>query len=626
MKVRKLFGILLLISVFFAALIAFYYHDKYRSLLDENLQSSAEDALNQLAYTQREYTNLYGQMLSVLDLLKYNQTLTDFILTPDQQHQAALTDLWSSVLLNQKWYTRISLLDLSGYERFRVNYDLNVGVFLSQAPAEDVSKDPFFASAQALKNDETGVWGVTLEEEQGQLKQPYTPVMRIFAPVTIRNQRVGYLVMNLNIHYMASRLHYSPVQDFNVDIINQRGYYVVSDQPEKLFGDYLPERELYRFSKLYPQSWQKFSQQQAGYFYDNNCLVVFNTLVLGSHGALHLVIDMSEEQLMARSQQAVNELIREALIVFCVVMLFVLPVTTVALHYRRHSIESKLARAALNGMTAVMISNTSHRIILVNREFEQMFGYDNQQIESKRAYNLIFLSDDLDIVMQAWNELQKNDVWEGEIRCQTYFNQVLTAIMRIQAVKNSAGKVSYYITSLVDITARKQLEERLRHLSEKDELTQIWNRRKFEEQLQYHASLLERYPATPTICLALVDIDHFKRINDEQGHDEGDRVIKGVASLLLQSLRNTDFLARVGGEEFAIIMPHTTISAAEVVLNRLRIAINVAKDLDVTVSIGFTDLTSNTTRSYKCADIALYDAKSSGRNRVSLCYSDDDIA
>lgn len=335
---------------------------------------------------------------------------------------------------------------------------------------------------------------------------------------------------------------------------------------------------------------------------------------------------MSEEQLMARSQQAVNELIREALIVFCVVMLFVLPVTTVALHYRRHSIESKLARAALNGMTAVMISNTSHRIILVNREFEQMFGYDNQQIEGKRAYNLIFLSDDLDIVMQAWNELQKNDVWEGEIRCQTYFNQVLTAIMRIQAVKNSAGKVSYYITSLVDITARKQLEERLRHLSEKDELTQIWNRRKFEEQLQHHASLLERYPATPTACLALVDIDHFKRINDEQGHDEGDRVIKGVASLLLQSLRNTDFLARVGGEEFAIIMPHTTISAAEVVLNRLRIAINVAKDLDVTVSIGFTDLTANTTRSYKCADIALYDAKSSGRNRVSLCYSDDDIA
>lgn len=237
--------------------------------------------------------------------------------------------------------------------------------------------------------------------------------MRIFAPVTIRNQRVGYLVMNLNIRYMASRLHYSPVQDFNVDIINQRGYYVVSDQPEKLFGDYLPEREIYRFSKLYPQSWQKFSQQQAGYFYDNNCLVVFNSLVLGSHGALHLVIDMSEEQLMARSQQAVNELIREALIVFCVVMLFVLPVTTVALHYRRHSIESKLARAALNGMTAVMISNTSHRIILVNREFEQMFGYDNQQIEGKRAYNLIFLSDDLDIVMQAWNELQKNDVWEG---------------------------------------------------------------------------------------------------------------------------------------------------------------------------------------------------------------------
>jgi len=187
-------------------------------------------------------------------------------------------------------------------------------------------------------------------------------------------------------------------------------------------------------------------------------------------------------------------------------------------------------------------------------------------------------------------------------------------------------QVSYYITSLVDISARKELEERLRNLSERDELTQIWNRRKFEQQLSQHTSLIERYPATPMACLALVDIDYFKRVNDEQGHDEGDRVIREVAKILQNGLRNTDVLARVGGEEFAIIMPHTTVSAAEVVLNRLRVAVSISKQVDVTISVGYTELTSNSTLSYKCADIALYDSKSSGRNKVSLCYNDEDLA
>ncbi|MEF1341263.1 GGDEF domain-containing protein, partial [Vibrio rotiferianus] len=133
-------------------------------------------------------------------------------------------------------------------------------------------------------------------------------------------------------------------------------------------------------------------------------------------------------------------------------------------------------------------------------------------------------------------------------------------------------------------------------------------------------------PETPTSCLALVDIDHFKRINDELGHDEGDRVIKLVSKVLLQGVRNTDFVARVGGEEFAVIMPHTSAKEAEIVLNRLRIAVDIHAELSVTISLGYTDLTANSTRSYKCADIALYEAKSSGRNCVSFCYSGDDIA
>jgi diguanylate cyclase (GGDEF)-like protein len=187
-------------------------------------------------------------------------------------------------------------------------------------------------------------------------------------------------------------------------------------------------------------------------------------------------------------------------------------------------------------------------------------------------------------------------------------------------------RVANYIISLVDISAHKQLEERLRYLSERDELSQLWNRRKFEQELYSETLLVERYPQNHQGCLALLDIDNFKRVNDTLGHDAGDKVIKLVSEQLLASTRKTDFVARIGGEEFAILLRHTTLLDAEVILNRLRETIAQDTEINATISLGVTDLTTDGTRSYKCADIALYESKSSGRNQTTVCSSSDDIA
>jgi diguanylate cyclase (GGDEF)-like protein len=197
--------------------------------------------------------------------------------------------------------------------------------------------------------------------------------------------------------------------------------------------------------------------------------------------------------------------------------------------------------------------------------------------------------------------------------------------MRIQAIIE-AGKVSYYITSIVDITERKELENRLRELSEKDSLTHLWNRRKFERELTLQTQLVERYPDDYSVCLCLIDIDYFKRVNDEQGHDQGDKVIVKVSDVLSEKLRVTDFLARIGGEEFAVIMPHTSTPEAQLVVERLRQAIELDESLTITISAGISDLSQDSTRSYKCADIALYESKTLGRNQVSLCLTTDEVA
>lgn len=626
MKLRKLLGILLLSSAFFATLISIYYQGKHQDLLDANVELTAKEALKQLSYTEREYNNLYDQVASVLQLLTYNQTLSDFVVSPDAQSKQALISLWESVVINQKWYTEIRFIDISGIEQLRLNYDVKGNDFFPAVTLQNEANEAYFIYARTLEDGELGTWGITLENRERQLLTPHVPIISIFTPVTIRGERKGYLALNLNIDYIAERLNSSATQEFAIEIINDQGYYIVNEAEDKQFGDLSPERAALRFSDQHPQAWLQFRYQKSGYNYNGQDLIAYNAVSFGQERKLYLMIDMNQLQLITRAKAAVDELTREALFLLGLLLIVTLPSVTIVLHYRQRNLESKLARAALNGMTAVMISDTSHRIILVNHEFEAMFGHQGKEIVGRSAQQLLFLNDELETVIKAWSQLQKSEVWEGEIRCQTKLNHIITVIMRIQAVKNSLNQVSYYITSLVDISARKELEERLRTLSERDELTQIWNRRKFEQQLAQLSDLIGRYPTTPMACLALVDIDHFKRVNDEQGHDEGDRVIREVANILQNGLRNTDILARVGGEEFAIIMPNTNVSAAELVLNRLRVAVSVSKEVNVTISVGYTELSANSTLSYKCADIALYDSKSSGRNKVSLCYNDEDLA
>ncbi|HDZ3729911.1 TPA: diguanylate cyclase [Vibrio harveyi] len=626
MKVRKLVSALLATTLFFSALISIYYYQKYQTLLADNVKSTAKEALHQLAYSEREYNNVQDQISSISDLLGHSQSLYDYLRDPSDKNLAILQEVWSSVAVNQKWYRQIRFLNLEGQENVRINYDFKTGIAAPAQVLQDKSERAYFQFAQNLSNDQIGSWGIELERENSELVYPYSPSIRIMMPVAMDGTREGYLVLNINVQYLSSRLNYSPVRDFNIELINQAGYYVASSHNDKLYGDIIPARSRFNFGLLHPKVWQNMGAEKMGYEYDGNHLVIFNTIKFVPGESLHLIIDLSQEQLLERADRDIDDLLQEALFVLSLMLVFALPITTLALHYRRHSIESKLARAALDGMTAVMISDTSHRIMMVNQEFENMMGYSNSRLRGWNAHNLIFIPEDIENILAIWNQLGVEQVWEGEVRCRTKLNHVFTAIMRIQAIMAKSGKVSYYITSLVDISERKELEEKLRNLSEKDGLTSLWNRRKFEEQLAQYTNLVERYPNTPTTCLALFDIDHFKRINDELGHDEGDKVICTVAETLLRGVRSTDFVARVGGEEFAVIMPHTTTQEAEVVLNRLRVAVELSSDRSVTVSVGYSDVTADRTRSYKCADIALYESKSAGRNRVSICHSFDDIA
>ena len=184
--------------------------------------------------------------------------------------------------------------------------------------------------------------------------------------------------------------------------------------------------------------------------------------------------------------------------------------------------------------------------------------------------------------------------------------------------------------------ALEQANNKLHNMATTDGLTGLYNRRAFQENLE--ESLLFSRRANQMLSLLMIDVDFFKPFNDTYGHLKGDTALKTVASVLKKSSRNSDFVARFGGEEFSVILPNTDKQGAMYCAEELRRAIeeNSRPDRDVTVSIGVTTMkyqqakgeqasevpTEVITKILNEADQALYSAKETGRN--AACHFDTD--
>jgi diguanylate cyclase (GGDEF)-like protein/PAS domain S-box-containing protein len=212
---------------------------------------------------------------------------------------------------------------------------------------------------------------------------------------------------------------------------------------------------------------------------------------------------------------------------------------------------------------------------------------------------------------------------EFDYRVLTRSNDVRYMCSRIERTMDKNGNRVRDFAVIFDITERKRLEEDLRSQAATDPLTGVANRRSFESTARREVERARRY-AKPFAVLAL-DIDHFKRVNDTYGHDIGDIVLKSMAEVCLTKLRATDILARLGGEEFAMLLPETDIEAAATLAERMRVAIETSPiatakgALPITVSLGVAQHAPNEPTidaAMKRADEALYEAKRTGRNRV----------
>jgi len=276
---------------------------------------------------------------------------------------------------------------------------------------------------------------------------------------------------------------------------------------------------------------------------------------------------------------------------------------------------------------AIGMAHTSldRRFIQVNQRFCDMLGYARAELMNKPATDFTH-PEDRDAATRDRQRLLAGEVdsVSAEKRYMRRNSNVLWVNRTVSLVRDAEGEPLYFLRIVEDITERRRLENELRELATTDMLTGLPNRRAFITRLEEEHARIRRFPQQQAAVLML-DIDHFKQVNDTRGHSAGDTVLRHVAELIRRGIREVDACGRLGGEEFAVLLTGASPAAAAEFAERLRrgiaasAALHDGHSIGVTVSIGVSALgrdDDGADAALLRADRALYRAKESGRNRV----------
>jgi diguanylate cyclase (GGDEF)-like protein/PAS domain S-box-containing protein len=283
------------------------------------------------------------------------------------------------------------------------------------------------------------------------------------------------------------------------------------------------------------------------------------------------------------------------------------------------------ANAIENAAEGVMICDADERIVSVNKAFSRITGYGAEEVLGATPDMLLMDDESRGLRAEISRTVVDEGHWKGELWSRRKNGERYLEQCSVSAVKDEVDRLVNFIILFSDVTKQKEDELRLQFLAHHDPLTGLANRILFQQRCEETLLRAERKSAKAAVVF--IDLDHFKTVNDSLGHAYGDDLLKQVASRLLECVRKTDVVGRLGGDEFIVLLNEVTDSGdvaliAKKILDRLTASFTIAgHEIFVSASLGiswYPDDGLNAPTLIQNADAAMFAAKEQGRNNYQF--------
>ncbi|HEY8905182.1 MAG TPA: sensor domain-containing diguanylate cyclase, partial [Rhodoferax sp.] len=309
----------------------------------------------------------------------------------------------------------------------------------------------------------------------------------------------------------------------------------------------------------------------------------------------------------------------------------VLAVSRDITEHKRAQEQQRLAASVFTtSQEGIVITDAENRIIDVNEAFTRITGYCHAEVRGQNPKMLHSGRQNAGYYEEMWRLLKAPDHWRGEIWNRRKSGEIYAELLSIAAVHDQKGRLLNYVGIFSDISQLKEHEAELDRIAHYDPLTGLPNRRLFSDRLNQATANARRNGLPLAVCF--LDLDGFKPINDRFGHEVGDQILVQMAQHLRGALRAGDTLARIGGDEFVLLLTHLTNDLeCPSILDRVLASVAtpvtiVGNPVSVSASIGvtlFPQDDSDADGLLRHADQAMYQAKKASKNHYHFSSSDN---
>jgi diguanylate cyclase (GGDEF)-like protein/PAS domain S-box-containing protein len=548
---------------------------------------------------------------------------------------------------------QLRFIDAQGQERIRVDRQKYGAIPYLVVSDKLQNKHNRYYFIEIMKRNQNEFWysKLDLNIEHDTIEKPINPVLRIGTPMYHDGEKIGILIINIFMKDFLQTFVDSAL--FNVFIIDKEGAILAHTTHQECWSKYLDKNV--SIHTFFP----KESEQILNSDEVKTKTLYAKKIFLNNDEGIRIIL-----QPKAPSLRQDHRLIIEFLYVMLGVIAFSIPMAyflartpvklkeevdemntslekrvaqkTLELQHLNDHLEHKISERTREQDILLSLFDLSDAVLFkwnndetwsvnsVSQSVQRLLGYSPDALLSHQiVYAKLIHPDDIERVEQEVHHAIENNSYfftHQPYRIFTLEGEVKWILDNTVIVRDSENTIINFVGYLTDITALKKSEIKLKHLSQTDQLTQINNRMHLDNILQDQYYRFHRNHEKCSIIL--IDIDHFKSVNDEFGHIAGDMVLVEFANLLLSHIRQSDYFGRWGGEEFLVILPHTDMEQALLLAEKLRKkveAFNFSIIEHKTASFGVSTFKKGMSveELIDAADRALYLSKEQGRNRIN---------